>query len=118
MIDNGILGFPFGCYFGMVFEAYKFPNLHTTEVINDVTWKKLVRFIVGILLCVPILCLGIIPGQYNIYLMMIIKRFIPTFVSGFIIYGLSDEVNRRIKLLQFSADEQKIFYGYDNESAL
>ena len=43
MIDNGLLGFPFGCYFGLVFEACQYPRMHTYELVNDSWWKKYVR---------------------------------------------------------------------------
>ena len=118
MIDNGLLGFPFGCYFGLVFEACQYPRMHTYELVNESWWKKYVRFLVTVGLCIPVLAIGLIPGEFNIYLMMLVKRFIPTFGSGFIIYGLSDWVNKKINLLQFEPENQQIFYGNDAELAL
>ena len=106
MIDNGLLGFPFGCYFGLVFEACQYPRMHTYELVNESWWKKYVRFLVTVGLCIPVLAIGLIPGEFNIYLMMLVKRFIPTFGSGFIIYGLSDWVNKKINLLQFEPENQ------------
>ena len=115
MMDYGALGLPFGSYFGFVFEAYKFPEMHTKELINEAWWKKFVRLLICVLLIVPTIIFGLIPGEFNVYLMMIIEGLIPSFLGSFIIWGLSDQVNKKLKLLQFESDEQKIFLGHGNE---
>ena len=39
---------------------------------------------------------------------MIFKTFLPAFISGFILFGVADYVNIKLKLLQFSDSVQNI----------
>ena len=118
MLDYGTIGLPFGCYFGMVFEACQFPRMHTLDLKDETWWKRYVRFLITLLICIPVLLLGEIPGQYNIYLMSLFKMFLPTFFAGFIIYGVADYVNKKLNLLKFESDERSLYLGEDKELAL
>lgn len=103
MLDNGALGFSFGSYFGLVFHASRWPCLHAAQLINETKWKPIARFGVAIGLCVPVLLLYLLgPNQIgNVYVLMFFKTFLPTLVSGFIIFGIADHVNMKLNLLAF-----------------
>ena len=103
MLDNGGLGFSFGCYFGLLFHASKWPCMHVAELMNEARWKPFVRLAVTGGMCLPVLSLYLLSTNQisNVYVLMIFKTFLPTLISGFIIFGLGDAVNIKLKLLKF-----------------
>lgn len=107
MIANGDIALQFGAFFGIVFEAYKWPGMHDAKLIDESGWKKYARFGMALLLCIPSTLLVLLgPDQIkNIYCLMLISSFLPNFMAGFILFGIADQVNVICKLLKFEKTE-------------
>ena len=106
MLDNGIVGIGFGAYLGVIIHAKLCPGMMMREVISDERWwsMPLLRCLVGLLICLPFLALYLLTASQisNVYLLALMKTFVPTFVSGFIVFGLLDHVCESIGILKFS----------------
>ena len=103
MVDNGQIGFCFGCYFGLILAAKMWPNIHRGVLKNETLWKPVVRIMISALMMLPfgLVFLLLKPEHIeNVYMLMIIKVLIPTFAMGFILFGISDRVNMKLNLLQ------------------
>ena len=105
MIDNGDVAACFGCYFGLVFAAYKWPMMHRSVLKNETFWKPAARLLITLLMWIPsaFLFFYLKPSHIkNIYLLMLLKTLLPTFAMGFILFGVSDRVNLKLGLLELS----------------
>ena len=49
---------------------------------------------------------------------MVFKTFLPTFISGFIIFGIADHVNMRLNLLQFASSTEPLMNASNDERDL
>ena len=82
MLDSGIIGFNFGCYFGLILQSKAWPWIHLSELIDEAIWKPVVRLLVALLIGVPFLTLALLgPNQIgNVYLLMFFSILLPGFI--------------------------------------
>ena len=57
MLDEGGLGFSFGCYFGILFHCSTWPRMHVAELVHEAKWKAVARLGVAGAMCLPFLSL-------------------------------------------------------------
>ena len=96
MIDNGIIGIGFGGYLGVIFHAKRHPGMMMRILSRDEPWyRPILRIAVGIVICLPLLPLYLLTAEQisNVYALSLLKTFTPTFVVGFVIFGVFDEVS-------------------------
>ena len=108
MIDNGAIGLPFGAFFGVVFHAYSFPGMHDAKLLDERCWKPFVRLALTLMLCIPFTLFKLIgPNQIsNVYWLMFFSTLLPSFMSSFIMFGISDHVNIALNLLKLDKNDQ------------
>ena len=111
MLDNGIIGIGFGSYLGVVYSAKRHPGMMLRELTPEAnTWtKRFLRVVFGIVICIPILCLLLLKSHHisNVYALALLKTFTPMFVSGFICFGVVDELCEKIGLLSFINNDKE-----------
>lgn len=94
LVGAGAVGIGFGAYLGILFNARQFPRLMLRTVSSDKRWYTwpLLRVLLGILICLPICSLYLLtPDQIaNVYVLALLKSFVPSLVSGFLIFGILD----------------------------
>ena len=74
------------------------------------TWiKRFLRVIFGLVICLPILSLTLLKAHHisNVYALALLKTFTPMFVSGFLCFGVVDELCEKIGLLSFTNNEKE-----------
>ena len=84
------------------------PAIHRYELANETFWKPIARFLVALILMIPFLAAFVLVKRdhiSNIYLLAIVKSLIPAFICGFILFGVADIVNMKIKLLELTEKE-------------
>ena len=104
MLDVGITAVGFGSYFGLILHARFYPLLTTFTLTDEKAWKPLVRLLVAALLCAPLGILYLTMSAdviSNVYVLMVLKTFLPCFGGGFILFGVQDVVNMKLGLLKF-----------------
>ena len=71
------------------------------------TWP-LLRCVVGVLVCIPLLCLYMLKPKHisNMYVLAFFKTFIPTCGSGFIVFGPLDWICIKLSILTFEGDQE------------
>jgi len=108
MIDAGVVGIGFGSYLGLLFHAKFFPCLLLRKTTSDKRWYgwPLLRCILGVVICIPILSLLMLKRSQieNVYALALMKTFTPTFVSGFEIFGILDWLCMKLGILTFEGD--------------
>ena len=63
-------------------------------------------------MCLPAVGIAFLEGHHsNLYLQLLTKTLLPTFLGGFTIFGLVDIVNIRLGLLQLSTLEEGLVKG-------
>ena len=78
--------------------------MHLSGLRHEATWKPFARLVVAALICAPFMLLYLLGSNQigNVYVLMFFKTFLPTFIAGFIIFGVADFINIKLKLLQFA----------------
>ena len=106
MIDNGFIGLGFGSYYGLIIHAYLFPGMIHKKQINESWWKMLARPFIGAIANLPFFSLYLLgPEQIeNVYLLMVLKSFMPTLCLGLIMFGFNDRLCMSLGLLTFQDD--------------
>ena len=111
MLDNGIIGIGFGSYLGVVYSAKRHPGMMLRELTPEAnTWtKRFLRVIFGIVICLPILSLSLLNSNQigNMYALALLKTFTPMFMSGFLVFGVVDEVCEKVGLLTFTDNDKE-----------
>ena len=109
MIDNGIIGIGFGAYLGAVCHARWHPGMMTRRLVdNEPLYKPLLRVLLGICICIPVMALYLVTSEQiaNVYVLSLMKTFLPTFTSGFLVFGVHDHLCEKIGLLRFKEDDE------------
>ena len=105
-IENGVMGFVFGCYFGVLFFGMRMSHLANVEVKNEAWWKPIFRILITIVICaIPLLPYHFLTPDVisNIYVLMICKTLVPTFIAGFLLYcGLLELIFMKLNLLKIN----------------
>ena len=106
MTDAGNVGLGFGAYLGLLFHARMFPGLILRQATSEKHWYTwpLLRVIVGLIICAPILCLSLLEVEHisNVYALSFMKTYVPTMAFGFIVFGILDWICIKLKLLTFA----------------
>ena len=109
MIDAGIVGVGFGSYLGILFHSRIHPGLLLKETSSERHWYKwpLLRVLLAIVICSPLYALTRLKPQHisNVYMLALLKTFVPTLVSGFICFGVLDWVCIKLNILTFVKKE-------------
>ena len=99
-MESGLVAIIFGSYLGLVFQSYLYPGVLRGEVLDDNFLKPILRLGVGVVMCLPVVGIALLQGyDSNLYLLLLTKTLLPTFLGGFVIFGLVDIVNIKLGLL-------------------
>jgi len=111
MTQAGLVGIGFGSYLGLLFHARIHPGLMLRTVTSDTHWYTwpLLRVLLGVFICVPVLSLGLLKTDQiaNVYVLALISTFFPTMVSGFLIFGTLDWICIKVKILTFASPQNE-----------
>ena len=102
----------FGAIFGLiVFGAcnYEYANVSASEI---AWWKRILTIIGIVLICGIIMLPGVLIDQDtigNIYLTMILKTFLPTFLAClFLFSGVCERILVKINWLKINQDDKDV----------
>ena len=75
--------------------------MHTFELIQEAFWRPVARVSIGISIWLPFSYLNSLRREHieNEYALMFFSMFLPTFMQGFILFGIMDYVNIKFTLL-------------------
>lgn len=109
-VEYGISFYIFGCYIGLICDARQYkgsiPQLNQTSLA-----KTAARIVLSIIPIIPIyVCpLFLINSSRFLFVIMVIKYILPTFMIGFLLYGHSKVIYQRFNLVNdedFAVDAQ------------
>ena len=111
-MESGLVAVIFGSYLGLLFSSHQYPGVLRGEVLDDNLLKPVLRLCVAIVMCLPAVGIAFLEGHdSNLYLQLLTKTLLPTFLGGFTIFGLVDIVNIKLGLLQLSTLEEGLVKG-------
>ena len=91
----------FGSYFGILFIVRVWPRIHKSVLINEAIWKSIARLLIFGLINLPFSLMFTFLGKHisNSFVHMIFNALLPSFIMGFIMFGIQDRVNMVLMLL-------------------
>ena len=117
LVQSGVTGLFFGGYFGCLFQTkYCEGMTKYQQPAENSILKCAARLILSAGISLPILLLYLIKVETipNDYLLMFVKSLLPLTVSGFLLFGVTDEISLRVGLY----DNCKEYKFVDNQTEM
>ena len=95
MLDNGPVIAAFGAYLGILISAHFAPGFTQRKLASDPLKLKIARLFMLLAMNVPQVFLYRMLNFKlisNVYLLMVIKCLLPTFLASFICFGYADRI--------------------------